>query len=104
MFMLKELIGTKKRDYDVTIFQTPSYRQRNGYQEVYRLQVEGTSHADCLNEVFAIFNVIDRMPKDFKGRFITTGDILYIDEGRKGQYYYQLRSGGWERVNRLKVC
>lgn len=102
--MLKELLPTKKRDYDVTIFQTPSYRQKKGYKQVYRLQVEGTSHDDCLNEVFAIFNVFDRMPKDFQGRFISTGDILFIDDGRKGQFYYQLKSGGWERVNRLKVC
>nr|WP_295973053.1 YodL domain-containing protein [uncultured Bacillus sp.] len=102
--MLKELIWVKKRDYDVTVFQTPSYRQKKGYQQVYRLQVEGVSHNDCLNEVFAIFNVLDRMPKDFQGRFIGTGDILFIDDGRRGQFYYQLKSGGWEKINQTKVC
>jgi hypothetical protein len=101
--MLKELIRTKRRDFDVTIFQTPAFRQKKGYQQVYRLQVEGTSHDDCLYEVFAIFNVPDRMPKDFQGRFISTGDILYIDDGRKGQFYYQLKPGGWEKINRIRV-
>ena len=32
-----------------------------------------------------------------------TGDIVFIDEGRKGQIYYQLKSGGWEKVNRISV-
>lgn len=102
--MLKELIRTRRKEYDVTIFQTPAFRQKKGYQQVYRLQVAGASHNECLDEVFAIFNVPDRMPKDFQGRFISTGDILYIDDGRRGQFYYQLKSGGWEQINRIRVC
>ena len=102
--MLRELIRSKKRSFDVTIFQTPTFRQKKGYQQVYRLNVEGTNHDECLNEVFSIFNVSDRVPKDFQGRFIYTGDILFIDEGRKGQYYYQLKPGGWEKVHRIRVC
>lgn len=102
--MLLEFIRTRKKEYDVTIFQTPIFRQKKGYQQVYRLQVEGMTHDECLDEVFSQFNIPDRMPSDFDGRFIGTGDILFIDEGRKGQYYYQLRPGGWEKINRVHVC
>jgi hypothetical protein len=101
--MLLEFIRPRKKEYDVTIFQTPNFRQKKGYQQVYRLQVQGTSHAECLDEVFSWFNITDRLPSDFEGRFIGTGDILFIDEGRKGQYYYQLKSGGWKQVNRIHV-
>jgi hypothetical protein len=104
MEMLRERIRTRKKTYDVTIFQTPRFRQKKGYVQVYRLQVEGTSHDECLGSVFSRFNVHDLIPTDFQGRFIGTGDILYIDEGRKGQYYYQLKPGGWESVNRIHVC
>src|SRR3954471_22622213 len=102
--MLMELLRSRKKEYDVTIFQTPLFRQRKGYEQVYRLQVEGVSHDECLHDVFSRFNIADRIPDDFEGRFIGTGDILFIDEGRKGQFYYQLKSGGWKRVNRIHVC
>lgn len=102
--MLMEFIRTRKKEYDVTIFQTPTFRQKKGYEQVYRLQVEGMSHDDCLSDVFSRFNILDRIPNDFEGRFIGTGDILFIDEGRKGQFYYQLKPGGWERVNRIHIC
>jgi hypothetical protein len=32
-----------------------------------------------------------------------TGDIVLIDEGRKGQTYYRLCSGGWKPVERQRV-
>ena len=101
--MLLEFIRTRKKTYDVTIFQTPVFRQKKGYQQVYRLQVEGISHSECLDEVFSQFNIKELLPNDFSGRFIGTGDILFIDEGRKGQYYYQLKPGGWEKINRIHV-
>ncbi|MFE8695824.1 hypothetical protein ACFYKT_05530 [Cytobacillus sp. FJAT-53684] len=101
--MLKELTKTKKKEYDVTIFQTPEFRQNKGFREVYRLSIEGTDHEECMYSVFAIFNVNDLIPDDFKGRYITTGDILFIDEGRGGQYYYQLKPGGWKPVNRVLI-
>ncbi|MBS4190890.1 hypothetical protein KHA94_11920 [Bacillus sp. FJAT-49705] len=101
--MLKELTRNKKKYYDVTIFQTPEFRQSKGYQPVYRLMIQGSDHVDCIDSVFAKFNVTDLIPADYKGRFISTGDILSIDEGRKGHYYYQLRLGGWKEINRVHI-
>jgi YodL-like len=102
--VLMQLIRSRKKEYDVTIFQTPIFKQKKGFEQVYRLQVEGLSHDECLYEVFSRFNIADRMPADFAGRFIGTGDILFIDEGRKGQFYYQLKPGGWQKINRIQVC
>lgn len=101
--MLKELTRVKPKLFDVTIFQTPEFRQNKGYRQVYRLSIEGVDHEECLYSVFAAFNVPDLIPKDFTGRFITTGDILFIDEGRKGQFYYQLQPGGWKIINRIQI-
>ncbi|WP_026585230.1 YodL domain-containing protein [Bacillus sp. J33] len=101
--MLKELTRIRRKEYDVTIFQTPGFREKKGFQQVYRLNVEGSTHEECLDSVFRRFNVLDRIPVDFNGRFISTGDILYIDEGRRGQYYYQLKPGGWEEINRIHI-
>ncbi|GLB61161.1 YodL domain-containing protein [Cytobacillus sp. NCCP-133] len=101
--MLKELTRIRRKEYDVTIFQTPKFRDKKGFQQVYRLNVEGSTHEECLDNVFRRFNVPDRIPFDFTGRFISTGDILYIDEGRRGQYYYQLKPGGWEEINRIHI-
>jgi len=101
--MLLEFMRTRKKEYDVTIFQTPIFRQKKGYQQVYRLRLEGMTHGECLEEVFSRFNIPDLIPKDFAGRFIGTGDICYIDEGRRGQHYYQLKPGGWEKINRIHV-
>ena len=101
--MLKELVRIKKKTYDVTIFQTPVFRQKKGYKEVYRTHVEGSTHQECLDNVFKKFNVPDCIPKDYEGRFICTGDIVYIDEGRHGQHYYKLLPGKWESINRLQV-
>jgi hypothetical protein len=101
--LLKELSRVKKKEYDVTIFQTPEFRQSKGYRQVYRLSIDGDDHEECLYSVFATFNVPDTIPEDYNGRFISTGDILFIDEGRRGQYYYQLKPGGWVPVNRIHI-
>jgi hypothetical protein len=101
--VLKELYRIKKKIYDVTIFQTPEFRQKKGFQQVYRMEIEGGTHQECLNNVFKQFNVSDCIPNDYPGRFIGTGDIVYIDEGRQGQYYYQLKPGGWININRIQV-
>lgn len=101
--MLKELTRKRKKIFDVTLYQTPEFRQTKGYKEVYRLPIEETNHLDCLEELFKQFNVSDRMPNDYFGRYIGTGDIVLIDEGRSGQQYYQLKPGGWVKVNRIKI-
>ncbi|MEH7115871.1 YodL domain-containing protein [Neobacillus vireti] len=96
---------TKKASilYDVTIFQTPKYREHRGYKEVHRTTIPAGSRKQCLDEAFRRFNVTDRMPNNYKGRFMATGDIILIDEGRGGQFYFQLKSGGWVPVNRINI-
>ncbi|WHY75737.1 YodL domain-containing protein [Neobacillus sp. WH10] len=89
--------------YDVTIFQTPKYREYKGYKEVYRTNIPANNRQHCLKETFSRFNVTDRIPANYKGRFLTTGDIILIDEGRSGQYYYQLKPGGWYPINRIML-
>jgi hypothetical protein len=98
-----EMTRIKKKTYDVTIFQTPEFKQRKGYQKVYRTDIEGNTHHECLENVFRKFNIVDCIPNDYEGRFIRTGDIIYIDEGRLGQYYYRLEPGGWNPINRIQV-
>lgn len=61
--MIKELVRKKKKVYDVTIFQTPIFRQDKGYRQVYRLTVESKNHESCLNKTFRIFNVPDAIPR-----------------------------------------
>ncbi|MET1176245.1 hypothetical protein ABWU89_31990, partial [Paenibacillus amylolyticus] len=34
-------------------------------------------------------------------RFLATGDIVLIDEGRRGITYYKLLSTGWGKINRI---
>lgn len=101
--MLKELKRIRQKDYDITIFQTPRFKEKKGFKQVYRMTVKGQSHQDCLEHIFAMFNVPDSIPTDYKGRFITTGDIVYIDEGLRGQCYYQLQTGGWTEINRVHI-
>jgi hypothetical protein len=101
--MIKEMTRIKKKVYDATIFQTPEFRQKKGYRKVYRIAIEGNTHEECLYNIFRTFNVVDCMPDDYEGRFITTGDIIFIDEGRQGQYYYKLEPGGWNPINRIHV-
>ncbi|WLR44252.1 YodL domain-containing protein [Bacillus carboniphilus] len=89
--------------YDLTIFQTEEFGKDKGYQQVYRLKLEGKNHLDVLNKVFQKFNVPDRMPSDFNARYIGTGDIILIDEARGGKHYYKLFPGGWRKINRIHV-
>lgn len=101
--MIIEKATTKKKLFDVTIFQTPKFRQKKGYREVYRTEVYGKNHDDCLYNVFRQFNIIDCIPMDYEGRFVSTGDIVLIDEGRLGKYYYKLIPGGWKRISRIHL-
>jgi hypothetical protein len=87
--------------YDVTIFQTPRYREHKGHKEVYRTTIPASSRKLCIEETFSRFNVTDRIPADYQGRFLSTGDIILIDEASGGQHYYQLKSGGWVPINRI---
>ncbi|WP_305730545.1 YodL domain-containing protein [Bacillus sp. sid0103] len=99
--MINVLTKRARMQYDVTIFQTPKYRERKGHKEVYRTTIPASSRKQCLEEAFSRFNVTDRIPVNYKGRFLTTGDIVLIDEGRGGQHYYQLKAGGWFPINRI---
>ncbi|MFZ7944326.1 YodL domain-containing protein [Neobacillus sp. 19] len=101
--MIKMLTKRACIPYDVTIFQTPKYRERKGFQEVYRTMIDANNRKHCLQETFRRFNVTDRIPANYKGRFLATGDIILIDEGRAGQYYYQLKPGGWFPINRIVI-
>lgn len=99
--MIKVLTKRASIQYDVTIFQTPKYRENKGHKEVYRTTIPASSREQCLEETFSRFNVTDRIPADYEGRFLSTGDIIFIDEGRGGQRYYQLKPGGWVPINRI---
>ncbi|MRX72896.1 hypothetical protein GJU40_12170 [Bacillus lacus] len=96
-------VNKRKGFYDVTIFQTQHYGQNKGYQQVYRLDISGRNHQDVADKVFKRFNVSDTMPNDYCARYVATGDIILIDEGKRGQNYYKLQSGGWEKINRIHV-
>lgn len=101
--MIKVLSNRACIQYDVTIFQTPKYRENKGFKEVYRATIPANSREQCLQETFSIFNVTDRIPVNYQGRFLSTGDIILIDEGRGGQHYYQLKPGGWFPINRIII-
>lgn len=101
--MLKEIVRKRKKKFDVTLYQTPVFRQKKGYEEVYRLAVEEANHRECLKKIFSVFNISDCIPNDYCGRYVGTGDIISIDEGKNGQSYYQLQPGGWTRINRIKL-
>ncbi|MEH7093328.1 YodL domain-containing protein [Neobacillus vireti] len=101
--MIKMLTKKTSILYDVTIFQTPKYREHRGYKEVHRTIITANCRKQCLDEAFSRFNVTDRIPNNYKGRFMATGDIILIDEGRSGQFYYQLKPGGWVPVNRINI-
>lgn len=102
--MIKLLIKKACTQYDVTIFQTPRHRENKGFKEVYRTPIPANSREQCLQETFSRFNVTDRIPANYQGRFLSTGDIILIDEGRGGQHYYQLKLGGWFPINRIILC
>jgi hypothetical protein len=101
--MINAITRRANIQYDVTIFQTPKYREYKGYQQVYRTFIRAGNHESCLEETFSLFNVTDRIPSNYKGRFLSTGDIILIDEGRGGQHYYQLKAGGWQPINRIHI-
>ena len=92
-----------KRNYDVTLFQTPKYGQTKGYKQVYRLGLEARNHREVLSTIYRMFNVYDLLPEDYEARYVTTGDIVLIDEGWKGQTYYKLFPGGWQKINRIHI-
>ncbi|MFP7300539.1 YodL domain-containing protein [Neobacillus niacini] len=101
--MIKAMTRRTSIQYDVTIFQTPKYRESKGYKQVYRTFIHAGNHETCLEKTFSLFNVTDRIPSNYQGRFLATGDIILIDEGRGGQHYYQLKSGGWQPINRIQI-
>lgn len=101
--MIRVLTKRACIQYDVTIFQSPKYRENKGYTAVYRTYIPANNRENCLQETFSRFNVTDRIPVNYKGRFLSTGDILLIDEGRGGQHYYQLKPGGWIPINRINL-
>jgi len=90
-------------EYDVTIFQTPKFGDGKGYKAVYRLMIPAKNHEDALYQTFRKFNIPDIIPEDYSARYIGTGDIILIDEGKRGQSYYQLQPGGWTKINRIHV-
>ncbi|MFC0274308.1 hypothetical protein ACFFIX_23455 [Metabacillus herbersteinensis] len=97
------LLNKRISPYDITIFQTPAFGESKGYRPVYRVNVEAPNHPDAIKKVFRMFNVPDMVPSDYHARFISTGDILLIDEGRRGQTYYRLHPEGWTEINRIHV-
>jgi hypothetical protein len=101
--LLKVKLKLLNQSYDVTIFQAPQFLQEKGYKVVYRTTLTGSTHQDCLENAFRLFNVADLIPADYKGTYIRTGDIIMIDEGWFGKHYYQLKTGGWKKINRINV-
>ncbi|NPC92756.1 hypothetical protein HOO54_11080 [Bacillus sp. WMMC1349] len=101
MSLIFQMLKRKQSVYDVTIFQTPQFGEDKGYELVYRTEVNGRTHEDVLKRTFSTFNVYDTVPNDYKARFLATGDIVLIDEGRKGKTYYKLLSTGWSKINRV---
>ncbi|KMY56778.1 hypothetical protein [Geobacillus stearothermophilus] len=77
---------------------------RIGYRQVCRLTVTAADHHEALSILYRMFNVADLIPKNCQARFMGTGDIVLIDEGRKGQTYYRLCPDDWKRVERQLVC
>ena len=100
--LLKKVLKTKQT-YDVTLFQTPKFGQQKGYEQVYRLTLTASMHDEVLAAVYRMFNVADLLPEDYKARYVSTGDIVLIDEGVRGQTYYKLCSDGWKKINRLHL-
>ncbi|OLS34340.1 YodL domain-containing protein [Bacillus sp. MRMR6] len=101
--MIRAMTRKANIQYDVTLFQTPKYRESKGYNQVYRTTVLASSRESCLEATFSRFNITDLIPANYQGRFLSTGDIILIDEGRRGQYYYQLKPGGWQSINRIHI-
>ena len=103
--MLLSLPVFKKKTcaYDVTIFQTPRYGDKMVYRVFYRTALAADNNKDAVEWEFYFFIVPDTVPNDYQARFIATGDVILIDEGRKGKTYYRLNPAGWSKINRLLV-
>lgn len=50
---------------------------------MYRTKIGGRTHLDVLEKAFSTFNVHDTVPSDYNARFMTTGDIVVIDDKKK---------------------
>ena len=106
--MLKQKIlkwsALRRREYEIAIFQTEHPREKKGYKLVYQGQIDGDNHMDVINKLFRTFNIRDLIPASYKGRTISSGDIIMISDNYEKKSYYQLQSGGWATVNRIHVC
>ena len=106
--MLKQKLwnwsALRKREYEIAIFQTGHPRDKKGYKVVYQGQIDGDNHTDVINKLFRKFNIRDLIPENYKGRTISSGDIIMISDNYEKKSYYQLQSGGWAAVNRIHVC
>ena len=106
--MLKQKIlkwtALRKREYEIAIFQTEHPREKKGYRLVYQGHMDGDNHLDVINKLFRKFNIRDLIPTSYKGRTISSGDIIMISDNYEKKSYYQLQSGGWAAVNRIHVC
>ena len=96
-------IDVEVKAFDVTVFQTPKYGQKRGYRPVYRNEIEGEDHYDVMYKVFRILNVKELLPENYNARYMATGDIVFIDEGMNGHYYYQLKPGGFFPIHRMYI-
>ncbi|GAA0336329.1 shape determination protein YodL [Bacillus carboniphilus] len=99
----KQAVATGENEFDVTVFQTPCFGEKRGYRQVYRNVLVGEDHFDVMYEVFRTLNVRDLLPKEYNARYMTTGDIVFIDEGKNGHFYYQLKPCGFFPIHRLHV-
>ncbi|WP_010172041.1 YodL domain-containing protein [Bacillus coahuilensis] len=90
-------------EYELTLYQTEQFGDKKGYQLVHRDTIFGSTHDFALEVLYKMLNVQDSIPVDYKGRYVSTGDIVQIDEGRKGSSFYRLEVGGWNRINRIHL-
>ncbi|KXG09402.1 hypothetical protein AT864_02356 [Anoxybacillus sp. P3H1B] len=100
--LVKKMLKSRQI-YDATLLQTPRYGQVKGYEPVYRLTVNATTHDEALAMIYRMFNVADLLPKDYKARYVSTGDVVLIDEGTYGKTYYKLCAEGWKKINRVHI-
>ena len=106
--MLKQRIlkwsALRRREYEIAIFQTEQTQKKKGYKQVYQGYIDGENHTEVINKLFRKFNIRDLIPENYKGRTISSGDIIMIGDNNEKKSYYQLQSGGWAVVNRIHVC
>ncbi|MTH52014.1 hypothetical protein GKZ89_01240 [Bacillus mangrovi] len=97
------LMKKKLRMMEVTVFQSPEFREMKGYKPVCTLQLEAKDHYSVLEKTFRMFSVQDTFPENCSARFIRTGDIVSVSEEHKELAYYRLHSGGWKKISRIHV-